>query len=298
MRLVQMFVYKCMALKRRVFDLRQGCAREKLVSGARAPGPGPRKQFLLMCRRTRDSNAGVAPGRGSDIPRNLHGRMLNMDTDTVVRSTRRLALRLQSLLLLLGLGALAQSALAINVAFDGSCATQADRTAVSNAVAVATTWSSNAYNQVNNNEAAFRNNQNLAYRTWFGTFNQDRYQRVRAVLDGVRFKLNSGSTLTAYCRVNPNDPCDAAGDIAATFVNVRGDVEAWFCTAFFALPPRVGFDTQAGSVVHELTHSIGHTDDIAGGYGVAGAQNLAANRPSDAVENADNYEYYAEDLYD
>ncbi|MEY9330434.1 peptidyl-Lys metalloendopeptidase [Pseudomonas protegens] len=222
-----------------------------------------------------------------------------MDTDTVVHSRRRLlARRWQSLFLLLGLGALAQSALAINVAFDGSCATQADRTAVSNAVAVATTWSTNAYNQVNNNEATFRRNQDLAYRTWFGTFSQDRYQRVRAVLDGVRFKLNSGNTLTAYCRVNPNDPCDAPGDIAATYVNARGDVQAWFCTAFFALPPRVGFDTQAGTVVHELTHSIGHTTDIPGAYGVAGSQNLGANRPSDAVENADNYEYYVEDLYD
>lgn len=229
-----------------------------------------------------------------------------MDTTEIVplspRSSHlnkgRLLHRLQGLALLLGMSALAQSALAINVAFDGSCTTQADRTAVSNAVALATTWSTDAYNQVNNNEATFRGNQNLAYRTWFGTFSQDRYQRVRAVLDGVRFKLNSANTLTAYCRVDPHDPCDAVGDIAATYVNARGDVEAWFCTAFFALPARVGFDTQAGTVVHELTHSIGHTTDIPGAYGVAGSQNLGTNRPSDAVENADNYEYYVEDLYD
>ncbi|MGC5703598.1 peptidase [Pseudomonas sp. NFXW11] len=222
-----------------------------------------------------------------------------MDTYAVVCSTRwRLARRLQGLLLLVGLSALAQSALAINMAFDGSCATQADRTAVSNAVTVATTWSNNAYNLVNNNEALFRNNQDPTYLTWFGTFSQDRYQRVRAVLDGVRYKLNSGNTLTAYCRTNPVAPCNNANVIAATYINARGDIEAWFCTAFFALPPRVGFDTQAGSVVHELTHSIGHTVDVPGGYGPAGARNLATNNPSQAVENADNYEYYEEQLYD
>lgn len=222
-----------------------------------------------------------------------------MDIRSLVYSSRpRLAYRLWRLVLLLGLSAAAQSALAINVAFDASCSTQADRTAVSNAVAVATTWSNDAYNRVNNNEAVFRRNGDPVYQTWFGVFSQDRYQRVRAVLDGVRFKLNSGNTLTARCRTNPVDPCDSADVIAATYVNARGDIEAWFCTAFFALPPRVGFDTQAGSVVHELTHSIGHTADIPGGYGPVGARDLATDHPDQAVENADNYEYYEEQMYD
>lgn len=222
-----------------------------------------------------------------------------MDIGPVVYSSRsRLARRLPGLLLLVGMSTLAQSALAINVEFDGSCATEADRTAVRNAVTVATTWSNDAYNRVNNNEAIFRRNEDPVYQTWFGVFSQDRYQRVRAVLDGVRYKLNSGNTLTARCRTNPVDPCDSAGVIAATYENARGDIEAWFCTAFFVLPPRVGFDTQAGSVVHELTHSIGHTDDIPGGYGPVGARNLATNHPDEAVDNADNYEYYEEQMYD
>ncbi|WP_265534660.1 hypothetical protein [Pseudomonas saponiphila] len=45
---------------------------------------------------------------------------------------------------------------------------------------------------------------------------------------------------------NPASPCDGGGDIAA-YINARGDIEAWFYIAFFALPPRVGFDTQADS---------------------------------------------------
>ncbi|MFK3791826.1 M35 family metallo-endopeptidase [Pseudomonas piscis] len=64
------------------------------------------------------------------------------------------------------------------------------------------------------------------------------------------------------------------------------------------MPPRVGFDTQAGSVVHELTHSIGHTADIPVGYGPVGARDLATDHPGRAVENADNYEYYEEQMHD
>lgn len=124
-----------------------------------------REQFLLMCRVPRDANAGVATGRESDISWTLHGRMLTIDA-AVHSIRRRLACALQGPLLLVGLAALTPSALTISGVFDGSCATQADRTAASNAVAVASTWSNNAFNQINNNEATFRNNQDLAYRTW------------------------------------------------------------------------------------------------------------------------------------
>jgi peptidyl-Lys metalloendopeptidase len=210
-----------------------------------------------------------------------------------------LARRLGGLALLL---ALAQPAMAVNIVYDGSCANGPDRLAVANAVARATTWANDAYNEVNNNEQALRNNPPTAYRTWFGTFEQDRYQRVRGVLDGVRFKLNSDSTMTAYCRRDTDRACETgvgvAATIAATLPRVRSDFEVWFCTAFFALPANVGFDTQAGSVLHEMTHSIGNTEDIPGAYGTAGAGNLATQAPARAVDNADNYEFFVEQLYD
>ena len=194
--------------------------------------------------------------------------------------------------------ALAQPAMAVNIVYDGSCANGPDRLAVANAVARATTWANDAYNEVNNNEQALRNNPPSPYLSWFGTFEQCRYQRVRGVLDGVRFKLNSDSTLTAYCRIDPAAPCDDAGDIAATDARVRGDFNVWFCHDFFALHANVGFDTQAGSVLHEMTHSIGNTEDIPGAYGTAGAGNLATQAPARAVDNADNYEFFVEQLYD
>jgi peptidyl-Lys metalloendopeptidase len=47
-----------------------------------------------------------------------------------------------------------------------------------------------------------------------------------------------------------------------------------------------------------MTHSIGNTEDIDGAYGVAAAANLAIHQPGQAVDNADNYEYFLEQLYD
>lgn len=196
------------------------------------------------------------------------------------------------------LAMLAQPALAVNLTFAPSCSDPADRQAIQSAVNRAATWANDGYVLVRDNEAVLRNNAPNAYRDWFGNFSDHRYQRVLAVLDGVRFKLNSDSTLLAHCRVDPADPCDQNGDIAATDARVRGDFQMWFCNEFFALPANLGHDTQAGSVVHEMTHSIGNTEDIPGAYGTAAAANLAIHQPDQAVDNADNYEYFLEQLYD
>ena len=57
-----------------------------------------------------------------------------------------------------------------------------------------------------------------------------------------------------------------------------------------------GSDSKAGTIVHELTHlsAVKGTGDHA--YGVANAKTLAKNKPTDARNNADNYQYYMEDV--
>jgi peptidyl-Lys metalloendopeptidase len=60
---------------------------------------------------------------------------------------------------------------------------------------------------------------------------------------------------------------------------------------FFAAP-LVGRDSKAGTLIHELSHIEVGTQDYA--YGAAAVLSL----PSDeAANNADTYEYYAEDSY-
>ena len=55
-----------------------------------------------------------------------------------------------------------------------------------------------------------------------------------------------------------------------------------------------GTDSKAGTLIHEMSHFtvVAGTDDYV--YGQAGAKNLAITNPNNAVNNADNHEYFAE----
>jgi peptidyl-Lys metalloendopeptidase len=59
---------------------------------------------------------------------------------------------------------------------------------------------------------------------------------------------------------------------------------------------RTGRDTQGGVIVHEASHydAGGGTDDHE--YGEVPALDLAKDDPEKARNNADNIEYYCEDL--
>lgn len=68
-----------------------------------------------------------------------------------------------------------------------------------------------------------------------------------------------------------------------------------FLCAVFWQAPAMGRDSQAGTLVHEMSHFnvTAATNDWV--YGAAGAQDLAVNDPAKATDNADNHEYFAED---
>lgn len=57
-----------------------------------------------------------------------------------------------------------------------------------------------------------------------------------------------------------------------------------------------GTDNQAGVLLHETSHfkDVGGTRDFA--YGQANALNLASNHPDQALNNADSYEYFMEEV--
>lgn len=84
----------------------------------------------------------------------------------------------------------------------------------------------------------------------------------------------------------------AVGDLAAVSKAAPGAI---FLTPRFFELKRTGPDSQIGVLVHELSHraGIGLKDEV---YGVPDAKQLAASNPSMARRNADNYQYYVEDL--
>jgi peptidyl-Lys metalloendopeptidase len=92
---------------------------------------------------------------------------------------------------------------------------------------------------------------------------------------GVHFDCTCTQT-NVYAYVYPNQP-----------------YKIYLCGAFWAAP-LTGTDSKAGTLIHEMSHFdvVANTDDYA--YGQTAARNLAASNPDQAIRNADNHEYFAE----
>jgi peptidyl-Lys metalloendopeptidase len=120
------------------------------------------------------------------------------------------------------------------------------------------------------------------YKQWFGEYAPERFERVLNTYRNLIEVLNT-ETVQLSC------DCDRAGWYA--FVYPSREYNIYLCPAFWRAP-LLGRDSQAGTLIHELTHfpSIGGTADHA--YSTEAA-NLA---PALAVDNADNYEYFAENV--
>ena len=125
--------------------------------------------------------------------------------------------------------------------------------------------------------------QGARYTTWFGTFASSRYTTVTSHFNAISSAMtNAGitfdckSTQKVYAYVYPNQP----------YTIYRGAV---YWTA-----PALGTDSQAGTLIHEMSHFdvVAGTDDVV--YGQAGAKSLAISDPAKAITNADSHEYFAE----
>lgn len=67
----------------------------------------------------------------------------------------------------------------------------------------------------------------------------------------------------------------------------------YVCRVFWTAP-MTGTDSKAGTLIHEMSHFnvVANTNDYV--YGQTGAKSLAITNPDNAVKNADNHEYFAE----
>jgi peptidyl-Lys metalloendopeptidase len=67
----------------------------------------------------------------------------------------------------------------------------------------------------------------------------------------------------------------------------------YVCHAFWSAPTS-GTDSKGGTLIHETSHFnvVASTDDWV--YGQSGAKNLAISNPTQAQDNADSHEYFAE----
>lgn len=128
--------------------------------------------------------------------------------------------------------------------------------------------------------ASLGNNPNFS--KWFGIFDTTRFNSVNNNYTAIRDRMQD-TTITYNLS---GDGCEP-GVFAYTF---KGTTTVWMCEAFWRANP-LGTDSKAGTVVHELSHAIARTDDLA--YGQSKCQQLALSNPSKAIKNADTHEYCA-----
>ena len=121
------------------------------------------------------------------------------------------------------------------------------------------------------------------YVEWFGLFTSSRYNTVKTHFtalsnawdtEGVTFDCKCKQPYYAY--VYPSQPYNI-----------------YLCRVFWSAPLS-GTDSQGGTLIHEMSHFtvVASTDDFV--YGQSGARALADTNPDNAVMNADNHEYFAE----
>ncbi len=164
---------------------------------------------------------------------------------------------------------------AASLAYSKCTATQQSQ--VATAVTNATSYANNSNNYLQ------ANNQGARYTTWFGSYTSSRYNTVKShfvsIKDAFENKavtVDCGCKKTYYAYVYPTQP-----------------YKIYVCKAFWSAPA-TGTDSKAGTLVHEMSHFnvVAGTDDWV--YGQSGAKSLAISNPTNAVDNADNHEYFAE----
>lgn len=163
------------------------------------------------------------------------------------------------------------------VSFAGCSSTQINQ--AGQAVVDARTYTENAKGYLNVGTVGPR------YTTWFGAYTSSRYATANqhfVSIDGAmdqsagQIKINCACSGSEYAHVYPNQP-----------------YEIFVCRAFWPAPA-TGTDSKAGTLIHEMSHFtvVAGTNDWV--YGQAGAKNLANTNPTNALDNADNHEYFAE----
>ncbi|KRC33733.1 MULTISPECIES: M35 family metallo-endopeptidase [unclassified Lysobacter] len=152
-------------------------------------------------------------------------------------------------------------------------------TTAGQAVNSARSYSENAKGYLNAGTVGAR------YTTWFGAYTSSRYSTARqhfvsidAAMDqnNGQITINCGCNQNYYAYVYPNQP-----------------YQIYVCKSFWTAP-LTGTDSKAGTLIHEMSHfnAVAGTDDHV--YGQSGAKNLAISNPANALDNADNHEYFAE----
>lgn len=139
----------------------------------------------------------------------------------------------------------------------------------------------NAYNSIKSFLAAPQTKKKNV-ETWFGVNQVNNVViKLKTMKDVLEKDKITYSFYGSYCK---------RSTYAYTYPNTR---KIYLCKLYKEATD-IGVDSKMGILTHELSHAIVSTDDKV--YGFNQCKKLAKNAPHDAIDNADNFEYFIETL--
>lgn len=139
-----------------------------------------------------------------------------------------------------------------------------------------------AYNTLYRSYQSVTSNPSL-YTRWFGIRYNSYMNTVKRVYRDMKSAMEV-HTFTLYFNGLECDP----DTYAYTYPGGR---TLYLCGAYMSAPT-TGVNSKMDTLVHEMSHAVSYTDDIE--YGMERCLWLASNSPYQAINNADNYAYFAD----
>lgn len=163
----------------------------------------------------------------------------------------------------------------------GNCSDE-QQAAVHDALDAAITMANAARDDLDNAPSWARPNA-PRYREWFGEYNSGRYAKAsdhfREIADALANK-----SMKFFCNCKSDD---------FAYVVPWMPHHIHLCKAFWNAA-LTGTDSQAGTLIHEMSHFwvVANTNDRV--YGQPACRSLAIGNPDSALDNGDSHEYFAE----
>jgi len=138
---------------------------------------------------------------------------------------------------------------------------------------------------INSGLTAINQGDSSSFKEWFGTYSTDRWKTTAECISAI-----TDNSVVRYA-------CDDERGVYAYVYPTDSTQTIYCCETFWTAPNAGGYDTKAGTLIHELSHFRGLCGTNDWVYGVNGARDLAKTNPIRAVANADNYEYFCESTW-
>lgn len=150
-------------------------------------------------------------------------------------------------------------------------------------------------------QAASRVGNTPEYIRWFGPYDAQRAEQVRGAMKTLVNAIRTGA-VTPVCETGLESGCNE-GEFAWVYPGEAYRLR--LCPAFFDLPVLTAlspgarsseYGTREGTIIHELSHFnvIAGTEDHC--YSRRDCAEMAAEMPGLAIENADSFQYFTEDV--